>query len=260
MDLVHRRPLGSVLPLADLTVAARAPAIAELEYRLNYTFQNKSLLDQALTHSSIGDGARVTKTGRLRDNERMEFLGDRVLGLLTAEALLQRDPDAREGDLALRLNAMVNGETCAAVARNMDLGAALRLSGGETRTGGREKPSILADACEAVMAAVYLDGGLEAARGVFQAFWSTALANLDKSKGKDPKTALQEWAQGYGKPLPTYRILTRDGPDHAPTFTIEAAVLGLAPAVGAGPSRQAAEKAAAQALLDAALLDGEQAS
>ncbi len=180
----------------------------------------------------------------------MEFLGDRVLGLLTAEALLQRDPDAREGDLALRLNALVNGETCAAVARAMDLGAALRLSGGETRTGGRDKPSILADACEAVMAALYLDGGLEAAREVFRSFWAEALVDLDSAKGKDPKTALQEWAQGQGKPLPTYRILGREGPDHAPIFTIEAAVFGLEPASAAGPSRQAAEKAAARALLE----------
>ncbi len=236
-------------------MAARAPAIAELEQKLNYSFQNKSLLDQALTHSSIGEGARATKVGRLHDNERLEFLGDRVLGLLTAEALLERDAAAREGDLALRLNAMVNGETCAAVARAMDLGVALRLSGGETRTGGREKPRVLADACEAVIAAVYVDGGLEAARGVFRRFWTDSLANLDMTLGKDPKTALQEWAQGSGKPLPTYRILTRNGPDHAPTFTIEAVVLGLDPAHGAGPSRQAAEKAAAQALLDSALLD-----
>jgi ribonuclease-3 len=100
------------------------------------------------------------------------------------------------------------------------------------------------------MAAIYLDGGLEAARGVFQSFWTGALANLDATKGKDPKTALQEWAQSLGKPLPTYRILGRDGPDHAPIFTIEAAVFGLEPTTGVGASRQAAEKAAAQALLD----------
>jgi ribonuclease-3 len=231
-------------------VSTRAAAISDLERRLGYAFKDKALIDRALTHASIGDGARTTKSGRLHDNERLEFLGDRVLGLLTAEALLERDPDAREGDLALRLNALVNGETCAAVARAMDLGAALRLSGGETRTGGREKSSILADACEAVMAAVYLDGGLEAARGVFRAFWVDAFASLSLARGKDPKTALQEWAQAQGKPLPLYRILGREGPDHAPRFTIEVAVQGTTPITGAGPSRQAAEKAAAQALLD----------
>ena len=240
-------------------MSARAAAISELEHRLGYGFKDKALIDRALTHASIGDGARTTKGGRLHDNERLEFLGDRVLGLLTAEALLQRDPGAREGDLAIRLNALVNGETCAAVARDMGLGEALRLSGGETRSGGREKPSILADACEAVMAAVYLDGGLEAAGGIFERFWAGAFANLDTARSKDPKTALQEWAQSQGKPLPAYRVLGREGPDHAPVFTMEVSVLGLQTACGAGASRQAAEKAAAQALLETALLSQEPA-
>jgi ribonuclease-3 len=231
-------------------MTAREAAISDLERRLGYTFKDKALIDRALTHASIGEGARNTKNGRLRDNERLEFLGDRVLGLLTAEALIQRDAEAREGDLALSLNALVNGETCALVARRMDLGAALRLSGGETRTGGREKPSILADACEAVMAALYLDGGLDAARGVFTAFWADTFADLNTTRPKDAKTALQERAQGLGKPLPTYRVADRLGPDHAPIFTVEVVVLDLPPASGVGPSRQAAEKAAAQALLD----------
>ena len=230
-------------------MSTREAAISDLERRLDYRFKDKVLIDRALTHASIGDGARTSKGGRLHDNERLEFLGDRVLGLLTAEALLARDAEAREGDLALRLNALVNGETCAAVARAMDLGAALRLSGGETRTGGREKLSILADACEAVMAAVYLDGGLEAARSVFASFWTATLNDLGATKGKDPKTALQEWAQGAGKPLPTYRVVGREGPDHAPIFTIDVLVDGLDPASAKGASRQAAEKAAAEALL-----------
>jgi ribonuclease-3 len=231
-------------------MGARETAISDLERRLGYDFRDKTLIERALTHASIGDGARNTKVGRLRDNERLEFLGDRVLGLLTAQALIEKDDEAREGDLALRLNALVNGETCAAVARTMDLGAALRLSGGETRTGGREKPSILADACEAVMAAVYLDGGMEAARGLFERFWTDAFVNVDKIRSKDPKTALQEWAQGQGKPLPTYHISGRDGPDHAPIFTVQVVVAGLEPASATGLSRQAAEKAAALTLLD----------
>jgi ribonuclease-3 len=229
--------------------APREQAIAELEHRLGYAFKDRVLIDRALTHASIGDGARNTKIGQLRDNERLEFLGDRVLGLLTAEALVKRDPDAREGDLAVRLNALVKGETCAEVARVMDLGAALRLSGGETRTGGRDKPKVLADACEAVMAALYLDGGLETARAVYQRFWQGAIEGLDVALAKDPKTALQEWAQSRGKPLPAYRIVSRLGPDHAPVFTVEASVEGLTPASGLGPSRQTAEKAAAEALL-----------
>jgi len=231
-------------------MSARASAIADLEGRLGYAFKDKALIDQALTHASIGDGARRTKHGRLHDNERLEFLGDRVLGLLTAELLLVTGPDLREGDLAPRLNALVNGGACAEVARRMGLGEALRLSGGETRTGGREKPSILADACEAVMAAVYLDGGLEAARAVYLRFWSAAAEDLASIRAKDPKTRLQEAAQARGKALPAYRVTDRSGPDHAPVFTVAVNVEGFTAALGRGPSRQAAEKAAAEALLE----------
>lgn len=231
-------------------MSTRASAIADLEGRLGYAFNDKGLIDQALTHASIGDGARRTKHGRLEDNERLEFLGDRVLGLLTAELLLATGPQLREGDLAPRLNALVNGIACADVARRMGLGEALRLSGGETRTGGREKPSILADACEAVMAAIYLDSGLDAARAVYLRFWSDAAGQLEDVRAKDPKTRLQEEAQAAGKPLPAYRITDRSGPDHAPVFTVEVHVEGLSPTLGQGPSRQAAEKAAAEALLE----------
>ena len=245
-------PAGSVSSISSRDLPAlspRAEAIAGLEQRLGYEFRDKGLIDRALTHASIGEGARNTKTGRLRDNERLEFLGDRVLGLLTAEALLERDPEAREGDLALRLNAMVNGETCAAVARAMELGDALRLSGGETRTGGREKPSILADACEAVMAAVYLDGGFDAARAIFLKFWTPAFADLQTSRGKDPKTALQEWAQGRGRKLPAYRLVKSEGPPHQPIFTVAVEVEGLAEIEASGASKRHAEAAAATLLL-----------
>jgi ribonuclease-3 len=231
-------------------MSPRRQALSELEARLGYAFQDIDLLDRALTHASIGEGARTTKKGRLADNERLEFLGDRVLGLLTAEALLQQDPGATEGDLALRLNALVNRDACAAAARRMDLGPALRLSGAESRTGGRAKPSILADACEAVMAAVYLDGGLDAARRLFAQAWAEAFVEQSEARPKDFKTALQERVQSLGLPLPAYRVIGREGPDHAPVFTIETAVQGLAPALGVGPSRQAAEKAAAQALFE----------
>jgi ribonuclease-3 len=231
-------------------MSPRETALSELEARLGHVFADRTLIDQALTHASIGEGARTTKSGGLADNERLEFLGDRVLGLLTAEALLARDLRACEGDLALRLNALVNRDACAAAARRMQLGPALRLSAAETRSGGRDKPSILADACEAVMAALYLDGGLDAARRVFAAFWGDAFQALDASRSKDPKTALQERVQALGKPLPAYRVVGRDGPDHAPRFTVEAAVAGLEPAQGVGASRQAAEKAAAQVLYE----------
>jgi ribonuclease III len=224
---------------------ARAAAVEALETGLGHRFADRDHLERALTHASVGDGAR--KRG---DNERLEFLGDRVLGLLTAERLLQLDPAATEGDLAPRLNALVNRATCARVARRMGLGPALRLSGAETKTGGREKDSILAGACEAVMAALYEDGGLEPARKVFLAFWEAEFAALSAPRPKDPKTRLQEWAQTGGRPTPTYRVVGRQGPEHAPTFTVEVQAAGLDPAQATGPSRQAAEKAAAQTLLE----------
>ena len=228
----------------------RSEAAAALQAHLGYAFRDPALLEQALTHSSVGDGAR-----RAADNERLEFLGDRVLGLLTAERLIALDPGASEGDLAPRLNALVSRQTCARVARRMDLGPALRLSPAETRTGGRDKDSILAGACEAVVAALYQDGGLEAASPVFLRFWAEEFAALSEPRPKDAKTRLQEWAQGRGRPLPTYSQIGREGPDHAPVFTVGVAVEGCAPARGDGSSRQLAEKAAAQALLDQLLAD-----
>jgi len=225
---------------------ARAEAVAELQARLSHEFSDPAILERALTHSSVGDGGK----GRGRDNERLEFLGDRVLGLLTAERLIALHPDATEGDLAPRLNALVSRQTCARVARRMSLGPALRLSGSESRTGGRDKDSILAGAVEAVIAALYADGGLDAVRPMFLTFWSEEFDNLGEPRPRDAKTALQERAQGAGKPLPVYRVLGRDGPDHAPLFTVEVMVEGLDPATGKGASRQAAEKAAAKAVLD----------
>jgi ribonuclease-3 len=230
-------------------MVSRAAAAAELQDRLGYAFEDPSRLERALTHASAGDGS-----ARVGDNERLEFLGDRVLGLLTAERLIALDPEASEGDLAPRLNALVDRAACAAAARRMDLGPALRLSGGESRAGGRDKDRILAGAAEAVMAAVYQDGGLDAARAVYDRFWAQAYAELlarrDAPRPKDPKTLLQEWSQGRGRPIPRYRVLDRTGPDHAPLFTVEVVIDGLDPITGLGPSRQGAEKAAAQALLD----------
>jgi ribonuclease-3 len=224
---------------------SRAAAIAALERRLGYAFADSALLERALTHSSVGNGAP-----RVRDNERLEFLGDRVLGLLAAERLAELYPEASEGEMAPRLNALVSRKTCAQVARAMGLGPALRLSPAETKAGGRDKDSILAGACEAVMAALYQEGGLAAARAVFVDLWAEPVAQLDAPRIGDPKTALQEWAQGSGRPLPAYAVVARKGPDHAPIFTVEAAVQGYAPARAEGRSRQEAEKAAAMALLE----------
>ena len=228
-------------------MSARAAAAEALAARLGHGFADPALLERALTHSSVGDGARRAS----RDNERQEFLGDRVLGLLVAEHLLARDPDASEGDVAPRLNALVSREACAAVARRLELGPALRLSAGETRTGGRDKGSILAGAMEAVLAAVYQDGGLPAARAVFERVWPPEFDRLAvAARPKDSKTELQEWALARGRPLPAYAVSAREGPEHAPVFTVVVSVEGVDPAHGQGGSRQAAEKAAARALLE----------
>jgi ribonuclease-3 len=230
---------------------ARTAAVAELEGQLGHAFADPALLERALTHASVGEGAKGPRRGRVRDNERLEFLGDRVLGLLTAETLTERFPDASEGELAPRLNALVSREACARVARRIGLGPALRLAPFESKGGGREKGSILAGACEAVMAALYLDGGLDAARAFFARAWADEIEGLPAlGQALEVKLALQQWAQKAGKPLPAYRVVARDGPDHAPTFTVEVSVEGAEPATGVGSSRQAAEKAAAQALWD----------
>jgi ribonuclease-3 len=223
----------------------RAVAVGDLERRIGHVFQDRKLLELALTHASVGDGAK--KAG---DNEVLEFIGDRVLGLLAAEALAERFPQAKEGELAPRLNALVSRETCARVARAAQVGPALRLSASSSKIGGRETDSILAGAAEALMAALYRDGGLETARRVFLDLWSGEFDKAAEGKPRDPKTALQEWAQGKGKPLPTYAVKDRKGPDHAPVFTVQVTVLGLDPVFAEGRSRQEAEKAAAKALLE----------
>ncbi len=207
-------------------------------------FSDWSLAERALTHASFGDGQRTTS-----HNERLEFLGDRVLGLLAAEHLFAAFRDAKEGGLATRLNALVNRAACARAARRAALGELLRLSKAEDAAGGREKEGILADACEAVVAALYLDGGMEAARAFFLAHWAEELAGVNTAP-RDAKTALQEWAHQTGRPEPRYVVVGREGPDHAPRFTI-AAQVGEVSAEGVAGAKQEAERAAAQALLDA---------
>ena len=225
-------------------VNERAVAVAALQGQLGWRFRDPDLLERALTHASAGEGARDAV-----DNERLEFLGDRVLGLVVAERLIAASPDASEGDMAPRLNLLVSRAACARVGRRIGLGPALRLSGAESKSGGRDKDSILAGACEAVIAAVYQDGGLDAARTMIETLWAEEFADLNAPRPKDVKTRLQEWAQGRGRPLPTYRVTARSGPEHAPRFTVEVSVQGVDAASGQGASRQAAEKAAADALL-----------
>lgn len=216
----------------------------QLEKRIGYTFKDRELMLRALTHSSYGEGRKG-----FRNYERLEFLGDRVLGLMTAEALFKTFDTADEGALAPRLNALVRKETCADVARDIELGAALRLGRSEDTRIGRNKTSILGDACEALIAAIYLDGGRPAVQAFYDRFWGDKLDAL-KAKPKDAKSALQEWAAKSGKGAPRYQLTERSGPDHRPVFTVEVTVTPLDPAIGEGKSKQAAERAAAEALLE----------
>lgn len=228
----------------------RAQAVAALARNLGHDFRDPSLLDQALTHASVGEGAERDARGRpFLDNQRMEFLGDRVLGLLVADRLMRDLPTADEGEMSSRLHALVDKPTCARVAEALGIGDAVRLSPGEAKQGGRRREGILGDAMEAVLAAVWLDGGIEAARAVFERAWAAELAAPPRKALTNPKSALQEWALGQGRALPTYRIVQRTGSDHAPTFTVEVSVAGIEPLTAKGRSRQDAEKAAATALL-----------
>jgi ribonuclease III len=200
------------------------------------------LLVEAVTHASMSGPTRP-------DNQRLEFLGDRVLGLVMAEALLSADAGAAEGALAPRFNALVRKETCAAVARDIGLGEVLRLGRSEMMSGGRRKEALLADALEAVIAAVYLDGGFAPAKAVVLRLWGDRIASV-QDDARDAKTALQEWAQARGQTPPAYVELGREGPDHAPVFTIEARLADGASALAKAASKRQAEQAAAKALLD----------
>ena len=228
----------------------RAEAVRALTRRLGHEFRDPALLDLALTHASVGEGAERDARGRLfADNQRLEFLGDRVLGLLVADWLMRHYPDADEGEMSSRLHALVDKAACARAAESLGVGDAMRLSPGEAKQGGRRRDGVLGDAMEAILAAAWLDGGIDAARAVFERAWAAELAAPPQKSVANPKSALQEWALGQGRPLPAYRIVQRTGSDHAPTFTIEVAVQGAEPLTAQGRSRQEAEKAAATAML-----------
>jgi ribonuclease-3 len=210
--------------------------------RIGHMFADPELLVRAVTHASISSSSRP-------DNQRLEFLGDRVLGLVMAEALLAADPEASEGQLAPRFNALVRKEACAEVARDVGLGEVLKLGRSEMMTGGRRKEALLGDAMEAVIAAVYLDAGFAAARDMVLHLWANRIGAV-ATDARDAKTALQEWAQARGEPPPDYVEVAREGPDHAPTFTIEVRLsTGETARATAGAKRQA-EQAAAKALLE----------
>ncbi|MCB1513757.1 MAG: ribonuclease III [Hyphomicrobiaceae bacterium] len=218
--------------------------ITRLEAALGYSFRDYALLEQALTHASVRGGGR-----QRADNERLEFIGDRVLALAIAGDLYTRHPNAREGELARTFNRMVRGETCAAIARSLDLGPCLILADSEASNGGRDKDTILADAIEAVLAAIFLEAGFERARAVVLDLWQSWLEGLPAGAAADAKSALQEWAQAQGLPLPCYREESRTGPDHAPRFVSRVTIDGRLQAEGEGASKRQAEQAAATAML-----------
>ncbi len=231
--------------LKPLLYGGRVKLSAQLKAfqdRLGHTFAAPEHLIRSVTHSSMS-------TPHRDDNQRLEFLGDRVLGLVMSEALLNADPSAAEGLLAPRFNALVRKETCADVARQIDLGAVLKLGRSEMLTGGRRKEALLADAMEAVIAAVYLDGGFDTARQLIVTLWGARITDVE-SDARDPKTALQEWAQGQGEPPPKYTETARSGPDHAPIFTIQVQLQSGPSEQAAAPSKRQAEQAAAKILLD----------
>lgn len=211
----------------------------ELEQVIHYRFRNQTTLEQALTHSSHSGSA---------NNERIEFLGDRVLNLVMAHTLFEQFPQENEGNLAKRHASLVQGKMLAAVGSNIHLGQYLILSDAERSSGGALNENIVSDAMEALLGAVFLDGGLEPARAIIIREWDKYILG-PVEQHQDAKTELQEWAQARGLPLPSYDIVGRSGPDHAPLFEIELRVQGIDPITAEGPSRRAAEKEAARHMM-----------
>ena len=247
-------PAAPTAPVAPATRAPRADrgkasrrrkgAATVLEERIGYHFTDASQLENALTHISALRGAR----NRAGSYQRLEFLGDHVLGLVISDMLYRAFPKADEGELSRRLADLVRKETCTEIARSIDLGAAIRVGSSEANAGARARPAILADVCEAVIGAVYLDGGYKAAEQLVERLWEVRLRATAQPL-RDPKTVLQEWAQARGLPTPAYREVARSGPDHNPEFRVSVQLPAFASAEGLGRSKRAAEQAAAAAML-----------
>ncbi|ARQ01537.1 RNAse III [Pseudorhodoplanes sinuspersici] len=248
-----RRAAGAVKQKAAVSVDAgdaprkvkrkAKPKASALETTIGYRFGDQALLESALTHISALKGQ-----GRIGSYQRLEFLGDHVLGLAVSEMLFEAFPKAEEGELSRRLADLVRRESCAEVARSIDLGASLRLGASEIRAGGRTRIAILADVCESLIGAVFLDGGYKAAKALVVRYWSDRMLKPARPL-RDPKTVLQEWAQARGLPTPTYREVERTGPHHDPVFKVAVQLPQREPAEGKGRSKRAAEQAAAEAML-----------
>ena len=210
--------------------------------KLGYTFRQLPLLREALTHASHSTSAKD------KTYERLEFLGDRVLGLCIADALYQQNPDAQEGELAPRHTFLVRAETCAKVATDLDLGSHFILGLSELQSGGRSKSALLADVCEAIIGAIYIDGGYDEAKAFVARAWKPYLEHTPEQL-RDAKTLLQEWAQSRTYGLPLYTLVKRDGPDHAPEFVMKVEVDTLKPEKGKGATKRHAEQEAAEKLM-----------
>jgi ribonuclease-3 len=225
-------------------MSRKAKDRAAFEERIGYQFSDKTLLERALTHISALSGGAT----RANSYQRLEFLGDHVLGLVISDMLYRAFPKANEGELSRRLADLVRKETCAEVARAMDLGPSLKLGNSESHAGGRLRTTILADACEALVGAVFSDGGYQAAEDFVGRFWKERMLKPLRPL-RDPKTMLQEWAQARGLPTPAYKEMARTGPHHDPEFRVSVTLPNRPAAEGLGSSKRAAEQAAAAAML-----------
>jgi ribonuclease-3 len=223
-------------------MARRKVQRSDLEARIGHSFADPDLLTRALTHVSAAGSSKG------RNYQRLEFLGDRVLGLAVAEMLIEAFPHAPEGELSQRLSELVRRETCAGIAEAWDVGPHLLLGTGEMQSGGRANRAILSDVAESILGAVFMDAGYGAARKLVQAALASQLTAA-VTPPRDAKTALQEWAQGDGRPTPVYAVIERAGPDHAPSFRVAARIKGLADSIGSGGSKRAAEQDAAEMML-----------
>ncbi len=247
--MAGRHSLGTCVQTRKMTrlawqwMMSRATKYKDLQKAIGYRFADQDLLELALTHASVRS-ANATR----EDNERLEFIGDRVLGLTIAEHVMKAYPDEKEGDLARRFNRLVRRETCARVGHDIDLGRDLVLSPSEDESGGRKKDTILANAVEALLGAVFLEAGYDKAKAVVMRLWHDYLGDAPKA-AIDAKTALQEWAQASGLPLPEYVEILREGPDHAPVFTSEVRLSGRKAGRGEGSSKRSAEQDAARRFL-----------
>jgi len=226
------------------SVRRRAAAASTLEQTIGYRFKDKDQLTRALTHiSALAGGSRAGSY------QRLEFLGDHVLGLVISAMLFEAFPKGDEGELSRRLADLVRRETCADVARAINLGEAVRLGTSESNSGGRTRTAILADVCEALIGAVYLDGGYDKATALVERLWGERMRATTRPL-RDPKTMLQEWAQARGLPTPAYKEIERIGPHHSPEFRISVSLPEREPVEGRGRSKRVAEQAAAAAMLE----------